>query len=47
MIEKEPKYVIIIKTRGYCKYRYYCSLLEILSITNKKPIKTIKRKELK
>lgn len=37
MNEKEPKYVIIIKPRGYCKYQNYYQLFEILSRANKKP----------
>lgn len=43
MAEKEPKYVIVIRARGYCKYRDYLSLLEILSRENKKPKRTIKK----
>ncbi len=47
MTEKAPKYVIIIRARGYCKYQDYLNLFEILSRANKKPKRTRKKGEIK
>lgn len=48
MIEKEPKYVIIIRARGGHRYQdCYLDLLETLSRENKKPKRTIKKEKSK
>lgn len=47
MTEKEPKYVIIIRARGYYKYQDYLNLFEILSRAKKRPKRTRKKEKSK